>query len=96
MRIEGILRLPTNYKDGTKSLKESHISIDGRIIANYEKGCWPLKRTKNREYHLRDLSEVLDFLGRDGKVHINSVSNDDLDSAIGFLDFSAKSYSWNN
>ncbi len=62
MRAEGLLRLPVKGIYIRQFPQEAYLTSDGRVIATYRKGIWPLRGKETRQYHLRDLSEVLSFL----------------------------------
>ena len=64
MKEEGILRLPVELRSrSTGNLMEAQITADGRIVTSEQSGR-VIKREKERQYHLTDLAEVMNLLGK--------------------------------
>ena len=89
MKSEGILRLPVH--GSSADISKAHITADGRIVATHYRKPRILGRTEERQYHLKDLSEVLEFLGEcEGATHLSGVSENALERARGFVDGTVK------
>ena len=88
---EGIMTLPVSYDRG---LTGAHITMDGRVIATFERGFGPFKRHTTQQYHLKDVPEMLEFLAKRYSPktqkrrvkHLDQVSRQDIIDLERFID----------